>query len=275
MNSSIPLVTVLMPVYNGEKYLAESIESVLNQTYTNYEFLILNDGSTDNSINIINTFYDDRINLVTNSHNLGLTATLNKGINIAKGRYIARLDQDDISNKTRVELQVEYLINNPDIVLVGTNCEYIDSKNTINGKWTTATTHFDIINSFYKQNPFAHSSVMFNKKKVINVGGYPKNYIYAQDLALWIRICSKYRVANLNENVTQIRIHDQQVTFDNNLQQIKIAEELSLMKESLNIPDLLYLTIFRIYVKIIRLIMVTIKKKYFNKIFFRLQLFHR
>ena len=229
MQSSNSLVTVLMPVFNGEKYLSEAIESILAQTYKDYEFLIINDGSNDNSINIIKSYNDSRINLVENRQNLGLTATLNKGIKIAKGQYIARLDQDDISKKSRLTLQVEYLVNNSDTVLLGSNCQYINSNNDIIGRWETCTDHIGIINSFHKHNPFAHSSVMFDRNKIIKLGGYPENYVYAQDLALWIKVCSHYRVANISNYITKIRIHDDQTGMNINMIKTKLFEKIKLI----------------------------------------------
>ena len=118
MYSSSPLVTVLMSVYNGEKYFPETIESILNQTFTNFEFLIIDDGSSDNSIKIIESYDDPRIRLICNDENIGQTKTLNKGIKLAKGNFIARSDQDDISSSNRLFIQYNYLNNNPNFCLI-------------------------------------------------------------------------------------------------------------------------------------------------------------
>ena len=107
MKSFNPLVTVLMPVYNGEKYLAEAIESVLNQTFADFELLIIDDCSSDNSVEIIQSYNDNRLKLIINEENIGQSKTLNKGIEFAKGKYIARLDQDDLSYKERLQIQIE------------------------------------------------------------------------------------------------------------------------------------------------------------------------
>ena len=119
MIESSPIVTVLMPVYNAEKYLAEAINSILNQTFTNYELLIINDGSTDKSEEIILKYSDKRIRYIKNDKNIRLVATLNKGIELAKGKYIARMDADDISVPTRLEKQITLLENNEDIGVCG------------------------------------------------------------------------------------------------------------------------------------------------------------
>ena len=114
----MPEITVLMPVYNGEKYLRPAIESILNQTFSDFEFLIINDGSTDNSESIILSYKDERIRYVKNENNLKLIKTLNKGIDLARGKYIARMDADDISLPTRLEREIEYMESHPECGLV-------------------------------------------------------------------------------------------------------------------------------------------------------------
>ncbi len=114
-----PRVTVLMSVYNGEKYLREAIDSILNQTFKDFEFLIIDDGSTDSSADIIRSYTDFRIRLIQNEKNIGLTRSLNKGLKLAKGEYIARMDVDDISLPIRFEKQVSFLDKYEDVKLVG------------------------------------------------------------------------------------------------------------------------------------------------------------
>ena len=109
MHQKSPLVTVLMPVYNGEKYIYESILSIINQTFDDFEFLIIDDCSKDNSINIIKSFHDKRLRLEKNKKNIGQTLTLNKGLELARGKFIARIDQDDISANNRLECQIKFL----------------------------------------------------------------------------------------------------------------------------------------------------------------------
>ena len=125
MKSDKPKISVLMPVYNGEQFLDKSIKSVLDQTFNNFEYIIINDGSTDDSLKIIESYEDSRIKIINFSKNMGITAALNNGLNIAKGDYIARQDQDDISHPDRFMLQVEYLENN-DVDLVDANFIFID-----------------------------------------------------------------------------------------------------------------------------------------------------
>jgi glycosyltransferase involved in cell wall biosynthesis len=111
-NNDYVKISILMPVYNGEKYLREAIDSILNQTFTDFEFLIVDDGSTDNSVEIINSYQNSRINLVKNDKNEGLVYTLNRGLSLAKGEYIARMDCDDISLPERLKKQIDFLDSN-------------------------------------------------------------------------------------------------------------------------------------------------------------------
>ena len=125
MTNSRPKISVLMPVYNCEKFLKKAIDSILNQTFDNFEYIIINDGSTDNSLNIIKSYEDKRIKIINNSKNLGISRSLNKGIRQAKGEYLARQDSDDISDEDRFKIQLEYIMNN-DVDLVDTSIIYID-----------------------------------------------------------------------------------------------------------------------------------------------------
>jgi glycosyltransferase involved in cell wall biosynthesis len=125
MKSDKPKISVLMPVYNGEQFLDKSIKSVLEQTFNNFEYIIINDGSTDDSLKVIESYEDSRIKIINFSKNRGISAALNNGLNVAKGDYIARQDQDDISHPERFMLQVEYLKNN-DVDLVDANFIFID-----------------------------------------------------------------------------------------------------------------------------------------------------
>ncbi len=132
--SENPKVSVIMSVYNGDKYLREAIESILNQTFTDFEFIIVNDGSTDNSLEIIESYDDERIKTINNKKNIGLTKSLNKALKFAKGKYIARQDADDVSLPNRFEKQVEYLDSHPEVALVGTSVYLIDENGKIIGK---------------------------------------------------------------------------------------------------------------------------------------------
>lgn len=226
-----PLVTVLMPIYNGEKYLVEAIESVLKQLFTNFELLILNDDSTDNSLNIIKSFNDGRINLVENNHNIGLTATLNEGIKLARGKYIARLDQDDLMKRERLSLQIKYLENHNNIILLGSGVEYIDHEGDLLYKQEMPIHHKEIENHFTIGNPFVHSSVIFDKKSVMDISGYNGKFIYAQDYDLWLRLSLVGKVHNLPNLLTINRIHNNQETTNSEIHDIQIKEKIIIIKQ--------------------------------------------
>ncbi len=198
-----------MSVYNSEKYLEKAIESILNQTYTNFEFLIIDDGSTGSISDILHKYGDPRIRLVKNENNLGLTKSLNKGLALANGEYIARMDADDISLPKRFEKQVSFLIKNPDIALVGTSNYIIDSQGTeIGSRIVPASVDF---NDLLKENPFNHGSIMVKKSVLISMGGYNEFFRYAQDYELWLRIAKLYPVRNLIEPLYKQRVHTENI----------------------------------------------------------------
>ena len=175
-----------MPVYNGEIYINEAIESILNQTYQDFELLIINDCSTDNSFKIIKSFSSSKINLIQNNRNLGQSATMNIGLKLSKGKYIARLDQDDIADYNRLETQINYFTNNECSVL-GTWAYSIDNNSKITGLIQHPTTSNSIHDAMAIDCALTHSSVMMKKKDILSIGGYSENFKIAMDWDLWIR----------------------------------------------------------------------------------------
>ena len=158
------LISVVMSVYNGEKYLVDSVDSILNQTLFDYEVIIVNDGSTDSSLKIIKEYQkkDKRLKLINNERNIGLTKSLNKGIGISKGKYIARQDADDISLKNRLRVQYEFLELHPECVAVGSNARIVDMHNTFLYD-SAQPLLWEDIKEVLPKNPFFHSSTMFRK----------------------------------------------------------------------------------------------------------------
>jgi len=186
-----------MSVYNGEKHLREAIDSILNQTFTDFEFIIINDGSTDHTKQILESYSDPRIRLL-HHENLGLTKSLNKGLKIATGEYIARMDADDISFSERLNCQVEFLYKNPEIGLVGTHALFIDQKDREIQIWKTPETHSEIESMLKFGNSFCHGSVLFKKECLDIVGYYREEFKYAQDYDYWLRISERFKTANIN-----------------------------------------------------------------------------
>ena len=221
----MPKVTVLMPVYNGERYLRKAIDSILCQTFQDFDFLIIDDGSRDNTLEIINSYQDQRIKLIQNSQNLGISKALNKGLDLATGKYIARMDCDDISLPERFQKQVDFLDQHPEIIVVGSYMDIIDTQgNKLNQQYQYPLVHDDIVNSMLILNPMGHPSVMFRHFEVLKIGGYRsmdewKN-VSTEDYDLWLRIASKnHELANLAEPLIYYRNHSNSLTqlaFANN-----------------------------------------------------------
>ena len=238
MKAPTPLVTVLMPVYNGEKYLCEAIESILNQTFTDFEFLIIDDNSKDGSYEIIKRFNDKRIKLLRNSTNIGQTETLNLGLKVSKGLYIARLDQDDLALPQRLEVQVQHITDNPEIVLVGSWCLFIDGKDNNIGEFCPPASRQDIIDYIVSvNNPFPHSSVIFSRQVVNELGGYP-DFAYGQDMALWLEIMRHdYEYAIMPDFLVKLRRHDSQAMQDPDKKYLRFSENIRLQKKAINLLD--------------------------------------
>ena len=172
------LLTVLMSVYNGSRFLREAIESILNQTFYDFEFIIINDGSTDRTAEILATYQDKRIRIVRNSDNIGLTKSLNEGLKLARGKYIARQDADDISLPKRLERQISYLEAQPDIALLGTWANSIDERGKILWEMRPPSDPSLLRWSMLFNNNMIHSSVMFNAAKAMDIGGYDSSMVY-------------------------------------------------------------------------------------------------
>ena len=227
MNESKVSITVLMPVYNEkEKYLKNSIKSILNQSYSNFEFLIINDGSTDESCEKIIKEYaqkDERIRIVTNEINIGLTKTLLRGLKLANGAYIARLDSNDMAAKDRLEKQLYFMQNNPDYALCGCWTYIINEQNKIIGKQKGPVQYDEIKKRIITANPLTHSAWFFKKDVIQSMGGYAAEMTKAQDYDLLLRLVPRYPVANLQEFLCYYRVSNEGMTFSNNKVQEKYA----------------------------------------------------
>lgn len=213
MNSS-PLVSVVMPVYNGEKYLAEAVESILNQTFRDFEFIIIDDGSTDGTAQILEQYGrgDSRIR-ICHQENAGVVAACNRGIGLARGKYIARMDADDIALRHRFQAQVGFLESNPDVALVGSAISFIDAEGRGHGQIMRYPTSDSAIRRIlYYGNCFAHPSIMMRRQAVSAVGGYRECCSPAEDYDLWLRLAERFKVANLAEPLLLYRIHHRQAT---------------------------------------------------------------
>ncbi len=239
-STSTPLISVIMPVFNSEKYLVQAIESILYQTYFHFEFIILDDGSVDRSLDIIQSYADkdDRINVVVNKKNLGLGQSLNKGLTLAKGEFIARMDADDISFPHRLQKQLSFLLAHPEIMILGGNQVVIDPDGD-------QVSHLSFSNqpSVLRWNMLlgnglivSHPSVMIRRDFLLSIGGY-SDLRAAQDFELWSRLFEKdfLPIHNLQDPILYYREHDQTITTANK----SLQEETAVKIRKQNIEGLL------------------------------------
>ena len=208
------MVTVLMPVYNASEFLREAIDSILDQTYEEFEFLIINDGSTDSSVNIIESYEDERIRLVHNTENWGLIKTLNKGIEIASGKYIVRMDADDIAEKNRIETQVNFMENNDDVAVAGSNgIIFLSEKPLIKKPTDFPTRYSEIRCKLLFESPIMHPAVIMRKKVLLeNNYRYKDEYKDTEDYGLWMEIAKNHKIVNISKKLLRHRIISSSVT---------------------------------------------------------------
>jgi len=209
-----PLVTVLMTVYNGGEYLKESVRSVISQTFRDFEFLIVNDCSTDDSVKTIESFNDERIIVHNNENNMGQTKSLNVGLKLARGKYVARMDADDMAFPMWLEILTEYFRNYPDYAAIGSAAIVIDE----NGKKKEicrlpASSHEIIFRIFFAP-PMNHVSVLLNKEIIMKNGGYDENFKITQDYELWSSLIRNgYKLLNIPDILVAYRIHSRSIGF--------------------------------------------------------------
>jgi glycosyltransferase involved in cell wall biosynthesis len=235
------LVSVLLPCYNSERYIGEAIQSILDQTYTNFELLILDDGSTDNTKSIITGFLDNRITLLFENENKGIVYQLNKGIEHAKGEFIARMDADDVSFPERFQKQIDFLndIKNKQIDILGTDATSIgiETKDIQHRNYKPKQISFLL--NFYC--PILHPTIMMRKRLFINGLKYPSEYKYAEDLALWRLVDNGKNMAILNESLLYYRIHVNQTNGNEKrkgIQKNSTLNALTIPRRSCNLYSL-------------------------------------
>ncbi|MFC1824167.1 glycosyltransferase family 2 protein [Thermodesulfobacteriota bacterium] len=203
----MPNVSVIMSVYNAEKHLKVSVDSILTQTYQDFEFIIINDGSTDKTPAILDSYRDSRLILLTQENN-GLTRSLNRGIKIAQGKYIARQDAGDVSLPDRLEHQVQFLESNQEIALLGTYAYKIDEEGNEIGMFSPPSLHREIRNCMLrkKKNPFVHGTLLFRKDCLPSGGFYRPEFENAQDFDLCLRVSESYKVHILDRPLYKWRL---------------------------------------------------------------------
>lgn len=202
-----PKVSVILSVYNSEKYIKEAILSILTQSYSDFELIIIDDGSTDKTALILDEFNDERIVRTKNDLNLGLIGSLNKGIQLARGEFVARMDADDISELERLAKQVAFLDAHPEVGVLGTGMRQVDRRGRFVSFFTPKEDHRDILHQLLIDTAIAHATVMIRKNLLSDVGGYDLNFPHTEDAELWSRLVMKTSFANLREPLYVRRLH--------------------------------------------------------------------
>lgn len=207
-----PLVSVIMPAYNAEKYISVAIKSILEQSYQNLELLIIDDCSQDNSLNIMNEFRDSRIQIIKNTNNLRISLSKNKAIEQANGKYIISMDADDISKPERVEKLVAFMENNPEVGLCGSYVELINKNSKLLGQRQHPITDTKIRKFIFKFSPYTHGATCIRKSVLERTGYYNPEYELVEDRELYFRIGEVSEFANLSQVLYQLRIHSESIT---------------------------------------------------------------
>ena len=232
------LVSVVMPVYNNEKYVSEAIESILNQSYTNFEFIIIDDCSTDNSWQVIKRFAkkDNRIRCYRNEKNLKIVKTRNKGLDLCNknSKYYAPMDSDDIAISNRLEKEVNFLEENKEYVAVGSNIILIDENSKKIGYRKYPQTYNKIKKIITRYSPMAQPSTLIRKDILLKEGKYNEKYTRSQDYELWMRLANKYKIKNLGDYLLKYRITETQGKTTHLKQTIKFT--LNIQKKYLFKP---------------------------------------
>ena len=203
-----------MPAYNAQDYIAEAFESVLTQTFTNYELIVVNDGSTDRTAEVVQSFKDPRIRLV-NQVNGGVSAALNTGLDVARGRYIIRFDADDVCYKNRFEVQYNFITRHPEYILVGSDADYMtENGEMIHHYVNIGHSHEEILKTIEKHCSFIHSSVIYLREAVLKLGGYEVRAHTFEDYFLWKKLIKTGKVCNLKMSLMKVRFNPASVTID-------------------------------------------------------------
>jgi glycosyltransferase involved in cell wall biosynthesis len=217
------MVSVIMPVYNCENFIINSVESILGQTFTDFEFIIIDDCSTDNTYNLLKQFKDNRIRLLKNENNLGIVKTLNNGLLIAKYNLIVRMDGDDISLPSRIENLYYNFQNNTNLILCGSSYYFLFH----NGKKILNKVQFSnerIKNTLIFFNSFCHSSVMYKRNIALSVGGYKVEDYNCEDYGLWKRMSHLGEFSNIKKPLLLYRVHNSNIS-NKNIYKRKHSEE--------------------------------------------------
>jgi len=214
-----------MPVYNASGFLVEAVNSIIDQTFTDWELIVVNDGSTDNSEAIIKKYNDSRIKYYRNEKNEGLIYTLNKAIGLSNGKYIVRMDADDIALPERLQLQYDFLSRNKEYAMCGGNAIVINGEGDNIGKIVNLQSDEYLRIHLLFSVPFIHPSVMI-RAGILKNNLFDPAYKHAEDYELWCRIADDYKIANLNMNLLRYRWHNTNVSVLNQKKQDEVKDQI-------------------------------------------------
>lgn len=213
-----------MPAYNVEGYIRESIDAILAQSFTDFELVIVNDGSKDNTEAMIRSYTDPRIVLV-NQTNQGVAAALNTGLKIARGKYIARMDGDDVMMPGRLQTQFDFMEQHPDYVLVGSDADYMDNEGEYLYRYINfGHSYEEICQNLALGCPFIHASVFYKKDVVLRLGGYDSRVHLFEDYMLWTKLLKEGKAMNMETPLLTVRLNPSSVTIDEKLRGKRFAE---------------------------------------------------
>ncbi len=222
-----PTVSIILPTLNDDDYISKAIESIISQTYDDFEIVIVDDESTDGTIEYLTNHPDSRINLIVRKDENGITSAINYGIQQSQGELIARHDADDWSDIERLKKQVTYFNENDEIALVGTGAHLVNENGNVQSR--RRVLNCVSLDDLIKHNEFVHGSVMMRKEALESVGGYDEWFPTTEDYDLWLRLADKYEVRNIDEPLYYFRQHDESL-YGSNLEEIKLYHLLAVRK---------------------------------------------
>ncbi len=213
-----PEISVVLPVYNGGRFVGEAVDSILRQTFEDFEFIIVDDGSTDTTPSVLQKVRDSRIRVIKNESNKGIVYSLNRGIAEARGAYIARMDSDDVALPDRFMLQRAELGGNARLAAVGGQTVLIDGSGKERGTEVYPCSWHSIRRSMFVRNPLAHGTVLMRRSALPADGPYDARFLHNEDYALWLRLAASHELANIPAIVMKRRIHDKNITVEKELE---------------------------------------------------------
>lgn len=237
-HAAAPRVSVLMTIYNAEPYLRAAIDSLIRQTFPDWELIAVENGSTDKSMSVLKDYPDPRVRVFPLEKNIGRTPALRLAFDQARGEYIAVLDADDISAPNRLKRQVEFMDQHHDVALVGSWAQHIDEHGKVFGVFEPPSNQEELQDCLGWTNPIIHSSAMYRHQLAREVGGYPENIVWAQDLGLTLALAQRAKIAMIADYLCQVRVLTASMTRSRKYQILVATEALLLFRRAADLLQL-------------------------------------